>query len=121
MSYQVEEMNKEKISITLDASAIDELDRLVDEHVYKNRSQAIQAAIGEKLLRMKHIRLSKECSKLEPAFERALSEEGLVEDAGPIVRTSTVPIIDSAGILKGKTSLVRALAKSRHLDAERGK
>jgi metal-responsive CopG/Arc/MetJ family transcriptional regulator len=75
-------MGKEKIAITLDASAIDELDKLVDEHIYKNRSQAIQAAIGEKLLRMKQIRLSKECSKLEPAFERALSEEDMAEDAG---------------------------------------
>ncbi len=74
-------MGKEKIAITLDASAIDELDRLVDEHVYKNRSQAIQAAIGEKLLRLKQTRLTEECSKLEPAFEGALSEEGLAEDA----------------------------------------
>jgi metal-responsive CopG/Arc/MetJ family transcriptional regulator len=75
-------MGKEKIAITLDASAIVELDRLIEEHVYKNRSQAIQAVIGEKLLRMKQTRLTKECSKLEPAFERALSEEGLAEDAG---------------------------------------
>ena len=75
-------MGKEKIAITLDAGAIDEIDRLVDEHVYKNRSQAIQAAIGEKLLRLKRARLTEECSKLEPAFERALSEEGLAEDAG---------------------------------------
>jgi metal-responsive CopG/Arc/MetJ family transcriptional regulator len=75
-------MGKEKIAITLDASAIGELDRLVDEHVFKNRSQAIQLAITEKLLRMKQTRLTKECSKLEPAFERALCEEGWLEDAG---------------------------------------
>jgi hypothetical protein len=36
---------------------------------------------SEKLLRMKHTRLIKECPKLEPAFERALSEEGLAKDA----------------------------------------
>jgi metal-responsive CopG/Arc/MetJ family transcriptional regulator len=74
-------MGKEKIAITIDASAIDELDRLVDEHVYKNRSQAIQAAISEKLLRLKQTRLTEECCKLEPSSEKALCEEGLAEDA----------------------------------------
>jgi AbrB family looped-hinge helix DNA binding protein len=38
-----------------------------------------------------------------------------------IVRASELPIKASAGMLKGKTSLVQELVKSRHLDAERGK
>ena len=75
-------MSKTKIAITLEASAIGELDRLVGERVYKNRSQAIQMAIDEKLLRIKHTRLIEECSKLEQAAERAFSEEGLTEDVG---------------------------------------
>ena len=75
-------MSKEKIAITLEASAIGELDRLVEEHVYKNRSQAIQTAIDEKLRRMKQTRLTDECSKLDQAAERAFCEEGLAEDAG---------------------------------------
>ena len=75
-------MSKEKIAITLEASALSELDRLVDEHVFKNRGQAIQMAIDEKLLRMKQTRLIEECSKLDRAAERAFSEEGLTEDAG---------------------------------------
>jgi metal-responsive CopG/Arc/MetJ family transcriptional regulator len=73
-------MGKAKIAITLDEDFIGELDRLVGEHVFRNRSQAIRDAVSEKLIRMKHSRLSIECAKLEPAFERAMAEEGLAED-----------------------------------------
>ena len=73
-------MGKAKIAITLDENFIGELDRLVGEHVFQNRSQAIQNAVSEKLTRMKHNRLSIECAKLEPSFEKAMAEEGLAED-----------------------------------------
>ena len=73
-------MGKEKIAITLDERSLDEIDRLVDRQVFQSRSQAIQEAVKEKLLRMKRIRLAEESAKLEPAFERALAEEGLAED-----------------------------------------
>lgn len=75
-------MSKEKIAITLEASALGELDRLVEARVYKNRSQAIQTAIDEKLLRLKRTRLVEECQKLDRSAERACSEEGLAEEAG---------------------------------------
>ena len=74
-------MSKEKIAITLDKECIGELDRLVCEQVFLNRSQAIQKAVNEKLARMKHNRLSRECAKLEPKFEKAMAEEGFSEDA----------------------------------------
>ena len=74
-------MSKEKIAITLDKQYIGELDRLVREQVFHNRSQAIQEAVSEKLARLKHSRLSRECAKLEPEFEKAMAEEGLSEDA----------------------------------------
>jgi len=73
-------MGKEKIAITLDERFIGELDRLVDENIFQSRSQAIQEAVSEKLLRMKRTRLAKECTKLDPVFERAISDEGLTED-----------------------------------------
>ncbi len=75
-------MGKAKIAITLDEEFIGELDRLVGERVFRNRSHAIREAVGEKLTRMKRSRLSVECAKLEPAFERAMAEEGLAEDVG---------------------------------------
>ena len=73
-------MGKEKIAITLDERFVGELDRLVNENIFQSRSQAIQEAVSEKLLRMKRTRLAKECTKLNPAFERAISDEGLTED-----------------------------------------
>jgi metal-responsive CopG/Arc/MetJ family transcriptional regulator len=73
-------MSKEKIAITLDKRFIGELDRLVNEHIFQSRSQAIQEAVNEKLLRMKRTRLAKECTKLDRVFERAISDEGITED-----------------------------------------
>jgi metal-responsive CopG/Arc/MetJ family transcriptional regulator len=73
-------MGKEKIAITLDEEFIGELDRLVNQHVFQSRSQAIQEAVSEKLLRMKRSRLATECAKLQPAFEKAMAEEGMTED-----------------------------------------
>ena len=73
-------MAKEKIAITLDEEFVGELDRLVGERVFQSRSQAIQEAVGEKLLRMKRGRLAIECGKLEPALEKAMAEEGLTQD-----------------------------------------
>ena len=73
-------MGKEKIAITLDEEFIGELDRLVDQHVFQSRSQAIQEAVSEKLRRMKRSRLATECAKLQPTFEKAMAEEGMTED-----------------------------------------
>jgi Arc/MetJ-type ribon-helix-helix transcriptional regulator len=78
--YREVKMPKGKIAITLDERFIGELDRLVEKRVFQSRSQAIQEAVGEKLLRMKRTRLSEESAKLEPSSERAVSEEGLAED-----------------------------------------
>jgi len=73
-------MSKTKIAITLDEQFIEQLDRLVSENVFQNRSQAIQEAVDEKLKRLKRTCLAKECSKLDLAFEKAMAEEGLSED-----------------------------------------
>jgi len=73
-------MGKAKIAITLDKQSIGDLDRLVEKDVFRNRSQAIQEAINEKLLRLKKTRLIAESSKLKRVSERKLSEEGLAAD-----------------------------------------
>jgi len=73
-------MSKEKIAITLDERFVGELDRLVDKHVFQSRSQAIQEAVSEKLLRMKRTRLAEESAKLETVSERKIADEGLTED-----------------------------------------
>ena len=73
-------MPRSKIAISLDALLLERLDRFVKEEVFPNRSQAIQAAVEEKLARLKKGSLARECAKLDPRFEKALAEEGLSED-----------------------------------------
>jgi metal-responsive CopG/Arc/MetJ family transcriptional regulator len=73
-------MGKSKIAITLEKQSIGELDQLVKEEVFQSRSQAIQEAVSDKLLRLKKTRLIAESAKLKQAFERQLAEEGLATD-----------------------------------------
>jgi len=73
-------MNKTKISITLDQRTVKCIDRLVREEVFPSRSQVIQEAVDEKLQRIERSRLAKECAKLDPAFEKAMAEEGMSEE-----------------------------------------
>ena len=73
-------MGASKIAITIDRSLLEALDRLVKEQAFPNRSRAIQAAVAEKLHRLEGTRLARECAKLDPAFERALADEGLGDD-----------------------------------------
>jgi metal-responsive CopG/Arc/MetJ family transcriptional regulator len=73
-------MARTKIAISLDEHTLRRLDQLVAEAVFPSRSQAIQIAIEEKLVRLERSRLARECAKLDPAFEKALAEEGLSVD-----------------------------------------
>jgi metal-responsive CopG/Arc/MetJ family transcriptional regulator len=73
-------MSKAKIAITLEQNSISRLDHLVRENIFLNRSQAIQEAVNEKIERLERNRLAKECAKLDPAFEKAMAEEGSAED-----------------------------------------
>jgi metal-responsive CopG/Arc/MetJ family transcriptional regulator len=70
-------MPKTKLAVTLDANLVVELDHLVSQRRFANRSQAIEVAVAEKLQRLSRARLARECAKLNPDEERALAEEGL--------------------------------------------
>lgn len=74
-------MPKAKIAITLDERILEQLDSLVGENVFANRSQAIEAAVEEKLARLGRVRLAEECAKLDPVAEKELAEEGLLMEA----------------------------------------
>lgn len=73
-------MGKTKVAVTLEAKLVQQLDQLVAERRYPNRSQAIETAVAEKLSRARHTRLARECAKLDPHEEKALAEEGLSSD-----------------------------------------
>jgi Arc/MetJ-type ribon-helix-helix transcriptional regulator len=72
-------MPKTKIAITLDTALLRRVDALVGVR-FKNRSQAIESAVSEKLERYGRTRLARECEKLDPGEERAWAELGLAED-----------------------------------------
>jgi len=69
-----------KVAVTLEQETLSKVDSLVARRVFPNRSRAIQIALREKLERLEGGRLAAECAKLDPAFERAMAEEGLGAD-----------------------------------------
>jgi metal-responsive CopG/Arc/MetJ family transcriptional regulator len=70
-----------KVAITLDDALLKRVDRLVRKAVFPSRSRAIQDAVAEKLARMEHSQLARECAKLDPDEERAMAETGMDEEA----------------------------------------
>jgi metal-responsive CopG/Arc/MetJ family transcriptional regulator len=73
-------MPKAKVAISLDQQTLERLDQLVRNKTFTNRSQAIEAAVEEKLQRLNRVRLARECKKLDPTFEKELAEEGFSEE-----------------------------------------
>ena len=73
-------MSQTKVAITIEEGVLARVDALVRRKVYKNRSKAIQDAVQEKLARLERSRLAEECAKLDPAFEKAMADEGLSEE-----------------------------------------
>jgi metal-responsive CopG/Arc/MetJ family transcriptional regulator len=73
-------MPKTKVAVTVDSEILDELDELIAKKRFPNRSQAIEAALTEKLERLSRTRLARECAKLDTHEEKALAEEGLLSE-----------------------------------------
>ena len=76
-------MSTAKVAITVDEQLLRLVDRWVTQGRYPNRSQAIQAAVREKVERWNHTRLTEEVAKLNPKEERALAEERFAGDTWP--------------------------------------
>jgi metal-responsive CopG/Arc/MetJ family transcriptional regulator len=78
-------MPKTKVALTIDAELLERVDELVAKQRFRNRSQAIEAALADKIQRLARTRLARESAKLNPKDEKRLAEEGLVDalDAWP--------------------------------------
>lgn len=76
-------MPKRKVALTLDARLVSQVDQLVSRRRFKNRSQAVEAALVEKLNRISRTRLAEECAKLDREEEQTLAEEGIAVDTWP--------------------------------------
>jgi len=73
-------MSSAKITISIDQELLKRVDRLVKSHRFPSRSQAIQAAVNEKIGRADKTRLGRECSKLNRKGEQTLADEGLASE-----------------------------------------
>ena len=71
-------MPKTKVALTLDADLLEQVDELVAKQEFRNRSQAIEAALADKLHRLARTRLARESAKLNPAEEKSLADDSLV-------------------------------------------
>jgi metal-responsive CopG/Arc/MetJ family transcriptional regulator len=70
-------MPKTKVALTIDAGLLDEVDALVAAQQFRNRSQAVEAALADKLRRLARTRLARESAKLNPDDEKRLADEEL--------------------------------------------
>jgi metal-responsive CopG/Arc/MetJ family transcriptional regulator len=71
---------KSKVAVTLETDLLERIDQHLRGRRFPNRSQAIEAAISEKLDRLARGRLAREASRLDRREERALADEGLSTD-----------------------------------------
>jgi len=78
-------MPKTKVALTLDADLLEQVDSLVAQQQFRSRSQAVEAALADKLRRLARTRLAREAAKLNPTDEKRLADEGLADalDAWP--------------------------------------
>ena len=61
-------MPSAKVAVSMDPELLARLDRLVRDRAFASRSQAIQVAVREKILRIERSNLASQCVKLAPKF-----------------------------------------------------
>ena len=74
-------MGRAKIAITVDEHALAEIDQLVADGVFPNRSKAFETAVQERIAKLHRSRLALECAKLDRSEEQAFAEEGYVGES----------------------------------------
>lgn len=72
-------MPKTKVALSLDRDLLERVDELVGRRRFRSRSQAVEAALSDKLKRLARTRLARESAKMNPREEKRLAEEGLVD------------------------------------------
>ena len=63
-------MARAKIAITVDEQALAEIDRMVTQGVFPNRSKAIEDALHDRIAKFHRSRLARECAKLDGGKSR---------------------------------------------------
>ena len=73
-------MSVAKVTVSIESDVLKQLDRLVTENVFSNRSQAVHTAVKEKIARVNKSRLARACEMLDPVEEQAFAEIGVSAD-----------------------------------------
>ena len=73
-------MKVAQVAISLDQRLLQKLDSLDVGRIFRSRSEAIETAVKEKIIRLKHTRLAQECAKLDPIQEQHVADEGLLNE-----------------------------------------
>lgn len=73
-------MSVGKVTVSIGSDVLKQLDRLVSERVFSSRSQAVHAAVKEKIERLNKSRLARACELLDPVEEQAFAEIGVSAD-----------------------------------------
>jgi metal-responsive CopG/Arc/MetJ family transcriptional regulator len=73
-------LSTDRIAVSIDRQLLAQLDRLVRERRFPNRSRVVEEALRDKLERRQGSRLARECAKLDPIFEQQVADEGLVDE-----------------------------------------
>ncbi|MBU2514689.1 ribbon-helix-helix domain-containing protein [bacterium] len=71
-------MSVAKITISMEQQLLEKIDQMVKNKAFGNRSQAIQSAVKDKINKLEHTRLAKECAKLDMKYEQDFADEGLI-------------------------------------------
>ena len=71
-------MPKTKVALTLDSELLERVDEMVNRRRFRSRSQAVEAALADKVQRLARTRLARESAKLNPREEKRLAEDSLV-------------------------------------------
>ena len=72
-----------KIAITVNEKWLCDIDRMIEEGRYPNRSGAIQTALALLTERANRARLRRELAKLNPAEEQSWADQGLADASWP--------------------------------------
>jgi Arc/MetJ-type ribon-helix-helix transcriptional regulator len=73
-------MPKTKATLSLDSDVLRQVDELVAARRFRNRSQAVEAALADRLRRLARTRLAREAAKLSVREEQRLADERLAGD-----------------------------------------
>jgi metal-responsive CopG/Arc/MetJ family transcriptional regulator len=79
MNHHTGTMPKTKVALTLDTALLERVDELVERRRFRSRSQAVEAALADKMQRLARTRLARESAKLNQRAEKRIADEGLLD------------------------------------------